>query len=145
MSWSGLRRWLTAPFPGRPRVAAADLVFAVALSAFAVASAAGWEGSNASRPNAGGAAAVAVLVMTAPVLLARRRPVAVSAVPAAGAGLNWVVIGPLVRCGTGLLAVFYTALVIGARCRVRPAVLGVVLQALDIVCRPCPIRSSDPA
>jgi signal transduction histidine kinase len=133
MSWGGLRRRLVAPVPGRLPVAVADVLFAVVLSAFAVASAAGLEGSNAQRPNAGGPAAVAVLVMTAPVLLARRWPVAVSAVLAAGAGLNGVLIGPLVRCGTGLVAVFYTAFVIGARCRNRAAVLGLVLLAVDIV------------
>jgi signal transduction histidine kinase len=131
MSWSGLRRRLTAPLPGGLRTA--DVAFAVVLSAFAVASAAGLEGPNAHDPRAGGPAALAVLAMTAPVLLARRRPVAVSAALAAGAVLNPVVIGPLVRCGTGLPAVFFTAFVLGASGRVRRTVIGLVLLAVNVV------------
>src|ERR1700761_1975161 len=115
-------RWLRSPVLGWPNVAAGDVAFALVLCVFSVASAAGVTGSNADNPNAGWAAALAVLLMVAPVVAARRCPVAVAAVLAAGAALNWVVIGPLVRCGTGLPAVFYVAFVIGARCRWQPAV-----------------------
>ncbi len=127
-------RSLVAPLAGWERVAVADVVFAAVLSGFAVQSALG-TGSNAHNPNAGATAALAVLVMTVPVVLARRRPVAVSAALAVGAGLNWVVIGHLVRCGAGLLAVFYTAFVLGARCRLRFAAMGLGLLAVDIVCQ----------
>ena len=107
--------------------------FAVVLSGLAVQSALG-TGSNAHNPNAGGAAAVVVLLMTMPVLFARRWPVAVSGALAIGAALNWALIGHLVRCGAGLLAVFYTAVVLGARCRIRAATLGLGLLAVNIGC-----------
>jgi hypothetical protein len=128
-------RWLRSPVPGWPGVAAGDVAFALVLSVFSVVSAAGVNGSNAHNVNAGWAASLAVLLMVAPVVAARRYPVAVAAVLAAGSALNWVAIGHLVRCGTGLPAVFYVAFVIGARCRWRPAVVGLALLAGNVVCQ----------
>jgi hypothetical protein len=139
MNRNSLVRWLATPLAGWERVTVADLVFAVALSALAVQSALG-TGSNADNPNAGATAALAVLLMATPVLFARRWPVQVCAALAFGAGLNWLVIGHLVRCGAGLLAVFYTAVVLGARCRTRVAAIGLALLAVNIVCEAC----SDP-
>lgn len=140
MSRQVTARWLRSPVPGWPGVAVGDVAFALVLCAFAVASAAGLTGSNASNPDAGWAASLAVLLMVAPVVAARRYPVAVAAVLAAGAALNWVAIGHLVRCGAGLPAVFYVAFVIGARCRWWQAVAGLALLAGNVVCQAC----SDP-
>jgi signal transduction histidine kinase len=135
MRRGSLTRWLITPVADQARIARADVLFAVVLSAFAVLSASGLEGSNAHNANAGWAAALAVLLMSSPVLLVRRWPVPVAAVLAVGAGLNWLVIGDLVRCGTGLLAVFYTAFVLGARCRIRSAAAGLGLLAVNIACQ----------
>jgi hypothetical protein len=135
MSQQVSARWLRSPVLGLPGVAVGDVAFALVLCVFSVASAAGLTGSNAHNANAGWAASLAVLLMVAPVVAARRYPVAVAAVLAAGAALNWVAIGHLVRCGTGLPAVFYVAFVIGARCRWRPAVAGLALLAGNVVCQ----------
>jgi signal transduction histidine kinase len=135
MGRTAVRRWLVTPIAGCERVAAADVLFATALSGFAVASASGLEGSNVHNVNAGLPAALAVLMMTAPVLLARRWPIPVSAALAVGAALNWLLIGHLVRCGAGLLAVFYTALILGTRCRLRLAVAGLALLSVSIACQ----------
>jgi signal transduction histidine kinase len=134
MNRGSLTRWLVTPLAGWERVAVADVVFAAVLSGSAVQSALGTS-SNAHNPNAGVAAACAVLLMTTPVVLARRWPVLVSGVLAVGAGLNWVVIGHLVRCGAGLLAVFYTAFILGARCRFWLAAVGLGLLSVNIVCQ----------
>jgi hypothetical protein len=135
MSQQVSARWLRSPVLGLPGVAVGDVLFALVLCVFSVASAAGVSGSNAHNANAGWAASLAVLLMVAPVVAARRYPVAVAAVLAAGAALNWVAIGHLARCGTGLPAVFYVAFVIGARCRWRPAVVGLALLAGNVVCQ----------
>ncbi|WP_375478674.1 hypothetical protein [uncultured Jatrophihabitans sp.] len=134
MDRGSLRRWLVKPVMGWERVTRADALFASVLSGSAVQSALGMT-SNADNPNAGVAAAGAVLLMITPVLLARRWPIWVSGVLAAGAGFNWVVIGHLVRCGAGLLAVFYTAFVLGARCRLGLAALGLSFLAVNIGCQ----------
>jgi hypothetical protein len=128
-------RWLRSPVPGLRGAAVGDAAFALVLCVFSVASAAGVSGSNAHNPNAGWAASLAVLLMIAPVVAARRYPVAVAAVLATGAALNWVAIGHLARCGTGLPAVFYVAFVIGARCPWRPAAAGLALLAGNVVCQ----------
>src|ERR1700761_5514702 len=128
-------RWLRAPVLGWPDVAVGDVAFALVLCVFSVASAAGLTGSHTHNANAGWAASLAVLLMVAPVVAARRYPVPVAAVLAAGAALNWGAIGHLVRCGTGLPAVFYVAFVIGARCRWRPVVVGLALLAGNVVCQ----------
>ena len=131
-SW---RRWLATPVAsGWDRVTRADALWATVLSAAAVESALGI-GSNSDNSNSGAAASVAVLVMITPVLSARRWPVQVSGVLAAGAAFNWLVIGHLVRCGAGLLAVFYTAFVVGSRCRPTLAAIGLSFLAVDIVCQ----------
>lgn len=59
----------------------------------------------------------------------------------AGPLLNWLAIGDLVRCGTGLPAVFYVAFVIGARRMAWPRVfLGGAALILNLICQAC----SDP-
>ncbi len=133
MGW-GLTRFLGRRVAGVAGVATGDLVFAVLLSLSAALSAAGIT-SNSGNPNAGPAAAVAVLLMSAPVLLARAWPLAACAVLAVGAGLNWLVIGDLVRCGAGLIAVFYVAFVVGLKCRTVRTAAGMALLSVNVVCQ----------
>ncbi len=128
-------RWLSASVLGRRDVAVGDVAFAGLLGFLGALSALGLTGSNAQAWNAGAGAALAVLTMTTPVVLARRYPVPVAATLAVGAALNWALIGHLVRCGTGLPAVFYAAFVIGSRCTWRPALVGVTLLATNVACQ----------
>jgi signal transduction histidine kinase len=127
-------RWLTAPVFGWPDVGRADLAFAVLLSAAAITSTSGL--THPGKPHTGVAASFAVLLMTAPVALARRATVPVAATLAVGAALNWVVIGHMVRCGAALPAVFYVGFSIGNRViDRRQAALGIAALAGNIVCQ----------
>jgi signal transduction histidine kinase len=129
-------RWLESTTAGADHLSWGDIAFAVVLSVAAALSAFGLLGSNAHNPNAGWAAAVAVLLMTGPVLFARRWPVPVCAALALGAAANWVLIGHLVRCGAGLIAVFYVAFVLGVYVRTWAVVLiGLALLSANIVCQ----------
>ena len=118
---------------GRPvaGVKVGDLVFGIVLSLSATLSADGLT-SNSGNSNAGPLAALVVLLMTAPVVIARRRPLLACAVLAVGAPLNWLLIGHLIRCGAGLVAVFYTAFAVGMTCDLGIAVAGVALLAANI-------------
>jgi signal transduction histidine kinase len=128
-------RWLTGPIFGWRDVGIGDVAWALVVGVAAVVSAAG-TGSNADNPRAGVAASLAVLVMTVPVVFARRAPVLAAATLAAGAGLNWGAIGSLTRCGAALPAVFFVAFVIGSRCRQWPAaLLGGALLVVNLVCQ----------
>jgi signal transduction histidine kinase len=126
-------KWLADPVFGLRDVGVGDLALAVVLSALGVASISGLTDSS----NHGGvAASLAVLVMTAPVVLARRRPVLVAAILAAGAGLNWGLFDDMVRCGVALPAVFYVGFVIGSRCAEwRSAAVGVGFLVVNLVCQ----------
>ncbi len=109
-------------------VSASAAIFAVLLSGFAVA--------LVHADGGGVAACVAVLVMVTPVAFARRAPVAVAAVLAAGTAANELFFGPLVRCGPGLPASFYTAYVLGniRTGWVRWLGLGLVLVGVELQC-----------
>ena len=131
-------RVLTYPVFGLRDVGTADVALAVALSAYGVASAAGLVNEH---NHAGAVGCTAVLLMTAPVLFARRNPLLAAAALAFGAVVNSVFIGPLVRCGAALPAVFFVAFAIGLRCRRRQAIVGMALLAVNIVCQ----GYSDPA
>src|ERR1700722_14936253 len=74
-----------------------DLAVGILLSVFGVYLVSGLDHHNARH--AGAAAAAMVLLMTLPVAWRRQAPVAVSAVLAAGAVLNPVDIGHMIRCG----------------------------------------------
>ena len=63
------------------------------------------------------AAAMLALLMTAPVLLARRWPIVAAAVVAGAAVLNGLLFGDLVRCAGAFPAVCYIAFAVGARSR----------------------------
>jgi hypothetical protein len=127
-------RWLTKPVFGWRDVGIADLALAVLLSAAAVASTSGLTHPNAAHT--GVAASLAVLLMTAPVAIARRDPVLAAAILAGGAAFNWLVIGHMVRCGAALPAAFYVAFTIGSRCHDRRrTIIGMGLIAIDIACQ----------
>ena len=126
-------RLLTQPVLGLSDVGVGDLALALGLSAFAVVLAAGLV--NSANPHGGVVGCIGVLLMTAPVLFARRWPLLAAATLASGAVVNWLLIGPLVRCGAALPAVFFVAFAIGLRCNRRQAVVGMALLALNILCQ----------
>jgi signal transduction histidine kinase len=127
-------RWLASPVFGIRDVGAGDVAFAVVLSGLGAADMSGLTGSSIDHE--GVAASLAVLLMTAPVVFARREPVLAAATLAAGAGLNWVLFDHLVRCGAALPAVFYVGFVIGSRwVNWSEAVSGVALLAVNLVCQ----------
>lgn len=126
-------RLLTYPVFGLGDVGPGDIALAVGLSAFGVALAAGLV--NAHNPHGSVAGCIAVLLLTAPVVFARRSPVLAATTLAVGGVINWWLIGHLVRCGAALPAVFFVAFAIGLRCRRRQALVGLALLAVNIVCQ----------
>jgi signal transduction histidine kinase len=126
-----LTRWLTGPVFGWHDIGMADIAWALLLSVFGVASVTGLT----NPANQGGlGAALAVLLMTAPVAWARRQPVATAAVLAAGACLNWALFDDMVRCGVALPALFYVAFVVGWRTvGWRRGALAMALLLLNLV------------
>ena len=126
-----LTRWLTGPVFGWHDVGMADIAWALLLSVFGVTSVTGLT----DPANHGGlGAALAVLLMTAPVAWARRQPVATAAVLAAGACLNWALFDNMVRCGVALPALFYVAFVVGWRTvGWRRGALAMALLLLNLV------------
>ena len=109
-------------------VSVSAAIFAVLLSGFAIALVHADGGSPA--------ASVAVLVMVAPVAFARRAPMAVATVLAAGTVVNELLFGHLVRCGPALPASFYAAYVL-ANTRTgwaRWIGLGLVLVGVWLQC-----------
>jgi len=107
-----------------------DVVLTVALSVLAVLLVTHGR-SHGQRLDAGWEGALAVLLMTVPVLFARRRPLVVAGVLLGGTLLNWGLIGHYVRCGATLPAVFFLAFVVGSRCQGRQRLWG---EALVIGC-----------
>jgi hypothetical protein len=97
--------------PGPRWRAAFDVALGAILGGYAMAHALNLVGSTS--PNDGPAAAVAILVMTVPIIWRRRAPVAVAVALAVGAVLNPVIIGPMVRCGPCLPALLICAFSLG--------------------------------
>lgn len=131
------RRWLLGRLFGVGEMGLADVALGVLLSGYAVYLV---TGGDVRHLDGGWTAALAVLMMTGPVIFARRAPLLAAAALATGAGLNWWLIGHLVRCGAALPAVFYVAFIIGSRCERRRAAFGVAALAVGIVCQ----GASDP-
>ncbi len=130
-------RWLNGPLFGVRDLGLGDIALAGLLSFFGI-----WlvTGNNSRHLDGGWTAALAVLVMTVPVVFARREPLLAAGTLAAGAGLNWLVIGHLIRCGATLPAVFFVSFTIGSRCERRQVVFGEALLAVAILCQ----GASDP-
>ena len=131
------RKWLGGPLFGVGEMGVADVALGALLSGYAAYLV---TGGDARHLDGGWPAALAVLMMTAPVIFARRAPLLAATALAAGAGLNWWLVGPLVRCGAALPAVFYVAFMIGSRCELRRAGFGLAMVAAAIVCQ----GASDP-
>jgi len=106
----GLVSWLWRPAWRLRDIGWGDLVFAALLSAWVIILC-----GVKTAPHAGAAAAIVALAMTLPVVWERRAPLAAAAAVAAGAALNELLIGPMVRCGPGLPAVFVIAFFAGTR------------------------------
>jgi signal transduction histidine kinase len=130
-------RWLSGPLLGVRDLGLGDIALAGLLSFYGI-----WlvTGNNSRHLDGGWTAALAVLLMTVPAVFARRQPLLAAGTLAAGAGLNWVAIGPLIRCGATLPAVFFVSFTIGTRCERRQVVYGEALLAVAIVCQ----GASDP-
>ena len=109
-------------------VSALDIAVGLALAAFGVFLVSGADSDNTKH--AGAAAAVLVLFMTLPVIWRRRAPVAVAAVLAAGAVLNPLVIGDMIRCGPSLPALLLCAYSVGR----KPVRLGWPATSLALAC-----------
>lgn len=90
-----------------------DRVVAVILSAYGVILVSGLVHND--REHSGALAAVMVLLMTSPVAWRRKAPVAVAAVLAAGAILNPLVVGDMIRCGPALPALLLCSYAIGRK------------------------------
>jgi hypothetical protein len=110
-----------APTSRRPNRGAGRIrafVTAVGLGNLLVAIVAGVVGASlVTEPENGGgiAAAIAVQAVTLPVLLARRAPAWAAGAQAAGALLNEVAIGPMIRCGVIFPVMFVDRLPTGRR------------------------------
>ena len=124
MSATGLVSWLWRPAGRLRAVGWGDIALAAILSLWAIGLV---SGVFAVRPHSGVAAAVVVLAMTIPVAWERRAPLAAAAAVAVGAALNELLIGPMVRCGPGLPAVFVIAFFAGTRLDRRRLVIAVTL------------------
>ena len=88
-----------------------DLMSAIGLSLYGVILVSGLVRNNTRH--AGALAATLVLLMTLPVAWRRTAPVGVAAVLAAGAVLNLLVVGRMIRCGPALPALLLSAYAIG--------------------------------
>jgi signal transduction histidine kinase len=125
MSSRKLNRFVLGPTFRIADLGWGDIAFALLLSGFAIYSV--LHGKSHGRVlDAGLAGALAVLLMTLPVVWARRRPVMIAAVLAVAALINWGLIGHYVRCGATLPAVFYVAFTLGSRSQGRDRVVGEV-------------------
>ena len=109
----------------------ADMAAAVLLSAWAVALASGIE--HTGYRHGGAAASIGVLAMTLPVAWQRRAPLAAAATLGAGAVLNGLAFGVMVRCGPALIAVFLVAFGLGSRSAGGRAWAGLLLCASNVV------------
>jgi hypothetical protein len=83
-----------------------------------VFSVAGWvlvmeEGNNGSV-----AAAIGILFMTAPVVLARRQPILAVSIVALAAIVNGLLWDDIIRCGAAIPALLYVAFAVGSRSRI---------------------------
>ena len=107
MTAISLVSWLWRPVRGVREIGWGDLALAAVLSLYAIALVSGV--IRTGHRQGGAVATVAVLAMTLPVVWERRAPAAAAAAAAVGAVANALFIGPMVRCGPGLPAVFVIA------------------------------------
>jgi signal transduction histidine kinase len=116
--------WLWRPAWRQREIGWGDIALAAVLSLWAVGLT---SRLFVTRPHSGVAAAIVVLAMTIPVAWERRNPLAAAAAVAIGAALNELLIGPMVRCGPGLPAVFVIAFFAATRLDRRGLVAAAAL------------------
>jgi signal transduction histidine kinase len=138
----GRRTWarvMTGPTLGITDLGGGDIALAVVLSVWGVLIVTHGK-SHGHVLDAGWTGALAVLLMTAPVAFARKRPLAVAGVLLVGAVINWVAVDNYVRCGATLPAVFYMAFVVGSRCQGRDRWIGegLVIGSILVQCESDP-------
>jgi signal transduction histidine kinase len=121
---NSLVSWLWRPAWRLPGIGWGDIALAALLSLWAIGLV---SGVVKTAPHSGAAAAILVLAMTVPVAWERRAPLAAAAAVAIGAALNELLIGPMVRCGPGLPAVFVIAFFAATRLDRRRLVIAVAL------------------
>jgi hypothetical protein len=124
VSGIGLVSWLWRPVWRLREVGWGDVALAAILSVWAIGLV---SGVVVAKPHSGVAAAIVVLAMTIPVAWERRNPLAAAAAVAVGAALNELLIGPMVRCGPGLPAVFVIAFFAATRLDRRRLVAAAAL------------------
>ena len=93
------------------------------------------------HPHGGAWAALAMVLIVAPVSWARRGPVSAAVVFAAAVAFNAMFVGTMVRCGVALPAAFWIAFMIGLRCHPRRAACGIALMCAGIAL----LTTCDPA
>lgn len=117
--------WLWRPVWKWRGIGWGDVALAAVLSLYAIGLVSG--AIPTGYRHGGVIAAVAVLAMTLPVAWERRSPLAASAAVAAGAVANEMFIGPMVRCGPALPAVFAIAFFAGTRLTRRRLIAAATL------------------
>jgi len=83
-----------------------------------VFSVAGWVLVMEDGNNGSVAAAVGIMFMTAPVVLARRQPILAVSIVAAAAIVNGLMWDDIIRCGAAIPALLYISFAVGARSRI---------------------------
>jgi signal transduction histidine kinase len=116
--------WLWRPAAGLREIGWGDIALAVLLSLWGIGLT---SGLIETRAHDGAAAAILVLAMTVPVVAERRAPLAAAAAVAVGAALNELIIGPMVRCGPALPAVFVIAFFAATRLDRRRLAIAIAL------------------
>jgi signal transduction histidine kinase len=122
--------WLWRPAWRLRDIGWGDITLAAILSLWAIGLV---SGVVVTKPHSGVAAAIVVLAMTIPVVGERRAPLAAAAAVAVGAALNELLIGPMVRCGPGLPAVFVIAFFAATRLDRRRLAVAVALCLAAVV------------
>jgi signal transduction histidine kinase len=134
MRANSLVSWLWHPAGRLREIGWGDITLAALLSAWAVGLTCG---AFKSAPHSGVAASIVVLAMTLPVAWERRAPLAAAAAVAIGAALNELLIGPMVRCGPGLPAVFVIAFFAATRLDGRRLAIAVALCLAAVTLQSC--------
>jgi signal transduction histidine kinase len=124
---SRVRSWANVTAGGLP---VPEVAVAVFLSLYAATLTSGLV--QTGHRTGGVGASIGVLAMTVPVAWCRRAPVGAAAVVAAGAVLNAIVFGSMVRCGPALPAVFILGFFVAARSDRVHAALGLGLCAVNV-------------
>ena len=119
-----------APF-GCKALTRIDVALALGLSAVALVIVSG--AADKTDPQGGVFACASVLLMTLPVAVRRAHPLGAMETLAGGAIFNAIAVGSYVRCGATLPALALVVYSVGARCELRPALVGAALAVASTV------------